>query len=132
MPIKPENRELYPPNWDHISDMIRFGRAGGRCECLGECLRDHTNGAGEVVERCAAAHSIRHPMTGSMVFLTTGHLDHTPENSDNPGGVFVELPLEDSNLRAWCQRCHLSYDRDRHVANAAATRERQSEQMRLI
>jgi hypothetical protein len=36
------------------------------------------------------------------VVLTIAHLDHTPENCDP------------DNLRAWCQRCHLTYDRDHH------------------
>lgn len=34
MPIKPENRHLYPPNWREISALIR-ARAGGRCEWCG-------------------------------------------------------------------------------------------------
>ncbi len=32
------------------------------------------------------------------VVLTVAHLDHTPEN------------CADENLRAWCQRCHNTYD----------------------
>jgi len=35
---------------------------------------------------------------------------HTPENCD------------DENLRAWCQRCHLTYDAKHHAQNAYATR----------
>ena len=38
MPIRPENRWLYPIDWPQISDHIRFGRAGGRCE---QCGRPH-------------------------------------------------------------------------------------------
>ena len=30
--------------------------------------------------------------------LTVAHLDHQPENVD------------DDNLRAWCQKCHNTYD----------------------
>jgi hypothetical protein len=55
-------------------------------------------------------HGEPHPVTRSRVVLTTAHLDHTPEN------------CHDSNLKAMCQRCHLSYDLDLHRANAAATR----------
>ena len=36
---------------------------------------------------------------GSRVVLTIAHLDHTPEN------------CTDDNLRALCQKCHNSYDR---------------------
>lgn len=32
MPIK---RELYSPQWEQISNRIRFDRAGGRCEACG-------------------------------------------------------------------------------------------------
>lgn len=51
-----------------------------------------------------------HPITGSQVVLTTGHLDHTPENCD----------LE--NLKHWCQRCHLTYDAKHHAQSAYMTR----------
>ncbi len=44
--------------------------------------------------------------TGSNAVLTVAHLDHTPENVD------------DSNLRAMCQGCHLHYDRDHHRETA--------------
>ena len=42
--------------------------------------------------------------------LTTAHLDHTPEN------------CSDDNLKALCQRCHLAWDRNHHMANAHRTR----------
>lgn len=44
------------------------------------------------------------------MWLTTAHLDQTPENCD------------EANLRAMCQRCHLAYDLDQHVTNARRTR----------
>jgi len=49
-------------------------------------------------EGCGAANGKPHPITGSLVVLTIAHLDHTPENCDP------------DNLRAWCQKCHNSYD----------------------
>lgn len=102
-PIRAADKRPYPRNWRQISKSIRFGRAGGRCECTGECGASHEG-------RCEARHGQPSPYTGSKVVLTTGHLDHTPENCD-PG-----------NLRAFCQRCHLRYDADLHAANAAWTR----------
>ncbi len=126
-----ENRNRYPADWPLISDRIRFERAGGRCECLGECGKDHVDEDGVIFYRCTARHNKPHPMTGSIVPLTTAHLDDTPENSDNPDGVFILLPLEESNLRAMCQRCHLNRDRHIHVANARETRERRREQIGL-
>ncbi|MEU1550268.1 hypothetical protein [Nocardia sp. NPDC005745] len=108
MPIRPENRDRYPPDWPEISQRIRFGRAGGRCECLGECGRppDHLDADG----RCRNRHNAPAHGTGSTVVLTTAHLDHTPEH------------CADDNLRAMCQGCHLHYDRDHHAHTAAATR----------
>lgn len=40
---------------------------------------------------------------------TIAHLDHVPENSDP------------DNLRAWCQRCHLRYDRHHHAETRRRT-----------
>lgn len=91
MPIKPENKALYPSDWNEISMSIRE-RSGWRCE--------HTvNG-----ERCKARQNEPHPVTGSNVILTVAHLDHTPEN------------CEPENLKAMCQRCHLRYDAHHHRA----------------
>jgi hypothetical protein len=80
MPIKPENRKRYPANWKEISEDIRFNRAKNCCEV------------------CGAKNHEPHPITGSFVVLTVGHLDHTPENNDY------------SNLKAMCQKCHNTYD----------------------
>lgn len=107
MPIRPDQRNRYPADWSALSSEIRFLRAQGRCECEGECGRNHT-------DRCTAIHSHRSPYSGSKVVLTTAHLDHTPENCDP------------ANLRAMCQACHLAYDRDHHAATRA-TRKAETE-----
>ena len=107
MPIRPEQRALYPKDWPAISRRIR-ARAEGRCECHGECGRDH-NG------RCRAANGEPHPETLSRVVLTTAHLDHAPAN------------CADDNLKAMCQRCHLAYDHKHHQANARETRRKRKE-----
>jgi 5-methylcytosine-specific restriction endonuclease McrA len=57
MPIRPELRCLYPPDWAEISKRIRFERAGGLCETCGR------------------------PHGFDGVFLTTAHLDHDPTNN---------------------------------------------------
>jgi len=88
MPIKPENKSKYPKNWDEISHDIRFNRADGFCE--------HGD--------CGAEHGQPHPETGSIVVLTTAHLDHNPSHCDY------------DNLEAMCQRCHLRYDQHHHRA----------------
>jgi 5-methylcytosine-specific restriction endonuclease McrA len=56
--------------------------------------------AGWKCEFCGAENYKPHPITGSKVVLTVAHLDHNPQN------------CADENLRALCQRCHLSYDRE--------------------
>lgn len=35
------NRSRYPAQWAEFSRQIRFERAGGRCECTGECGKVH-------------------------------------------------------------------------------------------
>jgi len=85
MPIRPENKARYPKDWKAISLEIRK-RAGNCCE------------GSPAFPNCRAENGKPHPITGSTVVLTTAHLDHTPENCDP------------SNLKAWCQRCHNTYD----------------------
>ena len=87
MPIRPELRALYPPDWPDISRRIRFERAGNRCEW------------------CGAANRWFHPDTGSVVVLSTAHLDHDPRNN------------RESNLAALCQACHNRYDGPKRAAN---------------
>jgi hypothetical protein len=85
MPIKPENRAKYPPNWAKISARIRFERAKNRCE------------------QCGSENYKPHPETGSRVVLTVAHLNHDPSD------------CAESNLSAMCQRCHLRYDAEHHA-----------------
>lgn len=103
MPIRPEHLGRYPDDWPEISHRIRTVRAGGRCECRGECGSGHKG-------RCRAWNGHAHPVTGSKVVLTVAHRDHTPENCDP------------ANLFAACQKCHLSYDAAHHAATRARTR----------
>lgn len=103
-PIRPENLHRYPSDWRAISLRIRTVRAAGRCECLGEC------GRGTHTGRCPNLNGGRAYGTGSKVVLTVAHLDHTPENVD------------ESNLRAMCNGCHLHYDREHHAETRARTR----------
>ena len=61
-------------------------------------------------EFCGAAQGEPHPVTGSRVVLTVAHLDHDTTHNG----------LE--NLRALCQRCHLTYDAQLHAQHARETR----------
>ncbi len=109
----PMNRAHYPDGWETISREIRFGRAEGRCECLGEC------GAGNHVE-CGEQHGARSVRSRGRVVLTVAHLCH------------VTTCEKRSHMKAMCQRCHLRYDRFHHQHNAAATRRRNDPQMRMV
>lgn len=119
MPIKDKSR--YPADWKQISLRIRE-RDGWKCKQCGvpnkaRGARDHY---GEWHEE-NAIHAMN-STDGYLLFgdfpdmitivLTCAHLDHDPSNND------------DDNLAAYCQRCHLAHDRDRHTANAKATRKR--------
>lgn len=90
MPIRPENRNLYPKNWEWIRVCVlaratdRFGIT--RCE------------GSPTYPECRAINWRPHPVTRSRVIITIAHLTHDPRVSD---------PLL---LRAWCQRCHNKYD----------------------
>jgi len=101
MPIRAEEKARYPTNWREISLSVR-ARAGWRCEW------------------CPAENGKPHPVTGSIVVLTTAHLDHTPEN------------VADENLVSLCQRCHLAYDAAQHAATAARTRREQMQTLELF
>ncbi len=89
MPIKPENKLRYPKNWLTEIRPAILERAGNKCE------------GSPLYPDCRVGNYKPHPVTGSKVILTIAHLDHTPENC-NP-----------ENLRAWCQRCHCTFDAPR-------------------
>lgn len=116
MPIRPENRWLYPIDWPQLSGAIRFDRAGSRCE---RCARPHLTrvphlgdgrwwdaasacwrsdrGKAIAVKRFALAR-----VRTTYVVLACAHLDHDPGNS------------APSNLAALCQRCHMLHDAAEH------------------
>lgn len=135
MPIKPENRHRYPADWPEVRERI-LRRALWRCEwpgCealhrdvgwwrfdgkfipMGRALRDAGAKAGHSID-CADGSTIKL----LMIVLTIAHLDHQPEN------------CADDNLRAWCQRHHLAYDKPHHMATAAATRRARANTMELF
>ena len=139
MPIRPENRALYPggsPNsteWKALRATI-MRRAGGRCEGCGVAHWSIRWAARGTAERCIdrttepfatykeAADECRRMLEqdkaqsglstirAAVIILTIAHLDHDPTHNDP------------ANLRALCQRCHNRHDANHRQANAAATR----------
>jgi 5-methylcytosine-specific restriction endonuclease McrA len=119
MPIKPENKHLYPANWPQIRARI-LARAGDRCEFCGKFNHQTISQtkAGIWYDKSIGwrddnGHLVRYngEYTYSVtVVLTVAHLDHNPSNCDP------------ANLRALCQRCHLRYDAKHHAAEARKTR----------
>src|SRR5437867_3514902 len=81
MPIKEENKNLYPENWKWLSLKIRVERAKNHCEKCG--VKNGKAIEGKI----------------GRVVLTVAHLDQNPENN-------IE-----TNLKALCQKCHLNHDR---------------------
>ena len=118
MPI--DYRE-YHPDWKQISRQIR-DQAGDRCEWCG--VANKAYGArdrfGEWHDE-VAIHNLN-SSDGMYLFdefpnmirivLTVAHLCNE------------KACIDPTHLRALCQRCHLNYDRDHHIANAAETRRR--------
>ena len=114
MPIDYAN---YPPDFKEISRRIRFDRAGGKCENCGIANYTVIEYVDDVRESITLFEKFKHARAYanlknsqymrvgnkgvwfSVVILTTAHLDHDTWNSD------------DDNLRALCQRCHLTHDR---------------------
>lgn len=128
MPIKPENKARYPANWKEIRQAIleraqhqcekckapngaRIARGAGKCEGSYITEDGYVSDA-ETGESLGRARHSEFEARGDWitVVLTIAHLDHVPENCDP------------SNLRAWCQRCHLRYDAEHHAINARETR----------
>ncbi len=101
MPVKAENKALYPSDWPFISWLVRYFRAGGRCEWIDE--------GGQ---RCARldGQTIPGNPRGSKTVLTVAHLNHNP----------ADCRL--TNLLALCKLHHLRYDAPHHAKNAARTR----------
>jgi len=124
----PMDRSKYPSDWEVISARIRYDRAKDRCECTGECGFDHaeeSNGWAPDPERCIAYNNAPHPVTRSRVVLTVAHLG-VPYPDGRPGDKHDKFDVRPENLKAMCQRCHLSFDMEDHVRNRAANR-RQSQ-----
>lgn len=126
MPIKPENRALYPADWPAIRVRI-LERDGYRCK------------------HCGVAHRAigwRGPRGGFHVVATDGNRQRLAEEQFGRGDlvrlILIVLTIAhlhdmdprncaDDNLAALCQRCHNRHDLAYRQANAARTRQAKRE-----
>jgi len=116
MPIRAEDRWLYPIDWQQISETVRFGRASSRCE---QCGRPHMTRVAHLGDgrwwdalvsgwrnsrgrRVTAKGFALAAVRTTYVVLACAHLNHDPADSSP------------TNLRALCQRCHLLHDAAEH------------------
>lgn len=91
----------------HCEECNVLNHAKGARNFKGEWLDEsHIEGLGSDSGEWHFQHIKGFP-TITTIVLTVAHLDHDKTNHD------VKL----DRLRAWCQRCHLNYDRPRHIEN---------------
>ena len=112
-PNMPRHKPPYPNDWKRISYAIRFTRAHGRCECLGECGLHHTHPG---PRRCVEQHLQPAQWAKGHIILTAAHLCACDPLCDEP-----------THLKAMCQRCHLRVDTALHGRHSAETRRKQKE-----
>lgn len=107
MPIKPENKALYPANWATEIRPTILARAQNRCEECGVpngwLITRDADGTWHDAGCAGIATSKTHDrlFNGQKVIrvvLTIARLDHNPRNNDP------------SNLKALCQLHHNRYD----------------------
>jgi len=103
MPILPQNKARYPKDWKLRSYFVRVIRAKNKCEW------------------CAAINGKPHPLTGSIVVLTTAHVyDDRPEASSL------------LNLAALCQKCHNGHDAHDRIRRRRERLHKESGQIDLL
>lgn len=127
MPIRVENKHRYPLNWRQEIRPAILKRAGNRCE---ECgvpnysigVRDRYGQFWHIDEIHASDAPEQFEGLGKVfrIILTIAHLNHVPED------------CRPENLKAWCQRCHLTWDAKHHARTARRTRQRKSGQPEMF
>lgn len=127
MPIKPENKKLYPKNWKQIREDI-LKRANDKCEKCG--VENHrsifrlSDGDWWYLEAIDEYECVNETVLEDKysklvkIVLTIAHIDQDPTNNDY------------SNLLALCQKCHFELDRKHNLKKSRKTREKK--QLQLI
>jgi len=117
MPIAPELRAaLYnTPAWRELQAQLRDERAGGQCECKGQCGRNHLGKPGS---RCPEFHGTVAQESRGTVRLALAHWYQSET------GRMVDA----SRLIVFCQACHLRWDMESHLAARHRNRMRRAVQ----
>lgn len=132
----PINYREYHPKWHLISKLIRFKRAGNKCENCGisnsALINRYKDGSyslasdnqvqelHDLVKGCGLKwHQARKKLGLTLVVLTVAHVDHDKSNN------------RFWNLAAWCQRCHLNHDLKQHIANRKYGRNHKTNNLKL-
>jgi len=103
MPIRPENKNLYPKDWKEIRERV-LKRAKNKCEKCGvkNYAIGYRNKEGKFIKgensKQFQAYCDYWEFKIIKIILTTAHLDHDPTNNKM------------KNLKAFCQKCHNGYD----------------------
>jgi hypothetical protein len=126
-------KERYPENWKQISHEIRFVRAGGKCEYPGCGVKHGAIGARDAggnwydeAEIQAMSMAQRNSLWWggqpklTKIVLTTAHLGIDYPDG-RKGDKHDKLDCRPENLASWCQKHHLAYDMDEHIANRKVT-----------
>ena len=130
MPIKPENKSLYPKDWKVIRARI-LERAKNACE---KCLVPN----GQLIARGQGRDAGTYMLVGGTVFCDqTGEKLGRCRGTDYHSRIFTKIVLtiahmdralvdhSDENLKALCQKCHLAHDRPQHIESRRQTRRAQ-------
>jgi hypothetical protein len=145
MPIKSENKALYPPNWREISRQVRE-RAKHHCESCG--VRNYSVGYRDAEGQfrrlsgsgpCdCAGEGLQWPSLNPITYREAKEFadasNTCSDGKDDEGNRWFVIVLtcahldhdprncELTNLKALCQRCHLRYDIEHHGETAYRTR----------
>jgi hypothetical protein len=116
----PMDKSKYPADWKQISLRIRE-RDNNQCKFCGVpnyafVTRD-AQGQWRILKGMELDTAGLDGDKVTRVVLTVAHLDRGPKD------------CADDRLAALCQRCHLLYDLDLHVAKAAETRRLKKESL---
>lgn len=118
MPIKPENKKLYPKDWKRIRAAI-LDRDSHQCRlCF---VENHATGIRSSIGEFTEISGMECETIGLegartiQIVLTIAHFDQDPTNNNW------------NNLAALCQRCHNIIDASARAKNAGATRAKKAD-----